>query len=41
MANKNIKKEVKKKKKVDSNINSLKPMVAQPEVPKKPRKEVQ
>lgn len=42
MANKNIKKEVKKKKKTDLNdfTPSLKPIVAQPEVIKKPKKNV-
>lgn len=39
MGNKNIKKEVKKKKKTDLGVlPSLKPMMAQPEVIKKPKK---
>lgn len=41
MANKNIKKEVKKKKKSDMDFTpSLKPMMPQPEVIKKPKKSV-
>jgi len=39
MANKNIKKEVKKKKKTDTGVlPSLKPMASEPEVIKKPKK---
>jgi len=39
MGNKNIKKEVKKKKKTDLGVlPSLKPMMSQPEVIKKPKK---
>jgi hypothetical protein len=39
MANKNIKKESKKKKKTDSSIlNSFKPMISEPELVRKPRK---
>lgn len=39
MANKNIKKEAKKKKKTDSSIlNSFKPMMSEPELVRKPRK---
>jgi hypothetical protein len=39
MANKNIKKEVKKKKKSDTGVlPSLKPIMSEPEVIKKPKK---
>lgn len=41
MANRDIKKEVKKKKKVDTGVMpSLKPIMPQPELVKKPKKEV-
>lgn len=40
MANRDIKKEVKKKKKTDTGVlPSLKPMMAEPEVVKKPKKD--
>lgn len=39
MANRDIKKDVKKKKKADTSaIPSLKPMVSEPEIVKKPKK---
>jgi len=41
MANRDIKKDVKKKKKTDTGVlPSLKPIMAQPEIVKKPKKSV-